>query len=189
MTDVSKARAASNRLMNGLTVEIRKVGDDIIYGYEGLSFSGCTIWAYSTKLNQGYVTCSNSEEEVYVTIYDDMFKYTKFDTVPDYTQQIYKKFIESYHDSVENTLIPREYQGNYHRVNINEKDLALVFVCGSNYIIIRNPDEIRYDVVYVNGNYRIKGKDNIHGARVGFYQAQSGHRYMCFDGTLYIRLE
>ena len=69
-------------------------------------------------------------------------------------------------------------------MRINEKILDDIFVAGKNFIIIRNPEEIKYDVVYVDGNYRVKGKDNIHGAKVGFYQSAMGNRYMSYDGTL-----
>src|SRR4029077_8820235 len=62
MTDLSHARAASNRIMNGLTIEMRMAKGDLIYGYEGLSFSGCNLWAYSTKTKEGYITFNNSEE-------------------------------------------------------------------------------------------------------------------------------
>lgn len=188
MTDMQNARAASGRLMNGLTIEIRKVDDDLIYGYEGLSFSGCNLWAYSTKKKQGYLTFDNSEEEVYRMIYDDLFKYTHFDATPDYTQEIYKKFIKNYHPQDEDKNIPSEYQGNYQRVKINETMLKDIFVAGKNFIVIRNPDEIKYDVVYANGAYRVKGKDNIPGAKVGFCQSKRGNHYMYYDGTLYKKI-
>lgn len=184
MSDIRHARAASMRLMNGLAVEIRRVKDDVIFGYEGLSFSGCNLWAYSTKHQQGYLTFNNSEEEVYKIIYDDLLAYTDFEAVPDYTQTLYKKFITHYHENQDQRDITAEFQGEYHRVNINEKKLTDIFVVGKNFIIIRNPDEITYNVIYVNGHYRIKGKDNIHGAKVGFYQTEA-NRYMFFDGTLY----
>jgi len=56
MIDLTHARAASNRLMNGLTVEIRLVNDDVLVGYEGLSYSGCSLWAYSLKNKKGYIS-------------------------------------------------------------------------------------------------------------------------------------
>lgn len=189
MVNLQLARAASNRLMNGLTIEIRKVNDDLIYGYEGLSFSGCNLWAYSTKKQQGYLTFNDSEEEVYKIIYEELFGYFNFDTVPDHTQLIYKNFLKKYHDHIEDKEIPSEYQGHYQRVKINEKMLKDIFTVGKNFIIIRNPEEIKYDVVYVNGVYRIKGKDNIHGSKVGFHQSKSGNHYMSFDGTLYKKIE
>ncbi len=188
MTDMKYARAASGRLMNGLTIELRKVNDDIIYGYEGLSFSGCNLWAYSTKNKTGYLTFHNSEEEVYKIIYDELLKYPKFDATPEYTQEIYKNFLKNYHEHDEKKDIPVEYQGNYHRVRINEKNLSDVFVVGANFIVIRNPEEVKYDVVCVDGVYRVKGKDGIHGAKVGLRQATSGHRYMYYDGTLYKKI-
>ena len=185
MVDIKNARAASNRLMNGLTIELRMVKDDLIYGYEGLSFSGCNLWAYSTKNKQGYITFNESEEEVYKIIYDELLGYPSFDAVPEHTQQIYKKFIANFHDPIETKDIPIEYQGNYQRVKINKKTLEDIFVVGKNFIIIRNPEKIKYAVIYVNGNYRVKGKDNIHGAKVGLYQTKSGNHYMSYDGTLY----
>lgn len=188
MTDVKHARAASNRLMNGLTVELRRVDDDIIYGYEGLSFSGCNLWAYSTKKKKGYITFNNSEEEIYTIIYDQQLGYSEFSTVPEHTQKIYKQFLSTYNDNTLKKLIPNEYQGHYHRVRINEKNLHDIFTVGEDFIIIRNPDKIKYDVIFANQAYRVQGKDHIPGAKVGFYQVASGNRYMFYDGTLYKKL-
>jgi len=187
MTDINHGRAASNRLMNGLTVEIRKVGDDIIYGYEGLSFSGCNIWAYSTKHKKGYITFSNDEEAVYGVIYGQ-WGYEKFDIVPEYSQQAYREYVKNYHDVVEPKLIPKEYQGYYHRVKINEKNLATKFLLGENYMVIRNPQEIRYELFYAFNAYRVIDKDGKHGPKVGLYTSRSGGRYMLFDGTLYKKI-
>lgn len=187
MVDIQYARAASNRLMNGLTVELRQVNNDLIYGYEGLSFSGCNLWAYSTQYKMGFLTFNDSEEEVYTIIYDQLLGYSQFDVVADHTQKIYKQFIADYHDKPNEIDIPPNYQGNYQRVNINEKVLNDVFKVGKNYIVIRNPEEVRYDIINVEGIYRVKGKDNIHGAKVGFYQAKNGKRFMSYDGTLYLR--
>ncbi len=184
MTDITHARAASNRLLNGLAVEIRLVGDDVLYGYEGLSFSGCNLWAYSTKKNQGYLTFSNNEE----TIYDDVYNqlgYQVFDKVPEYAQLDYLKFLKNYDYNYQTINIPLEFQGNYHRVNINENVLNNIFVVSKNFMIIRNPEEIKYDIIYANSNYRIKNKDNVQGAKVGFYTAESTNKYMMYDGTLY----
>lgn len=186
MVDINMARAASHTLMNGLTVEIRKVGDDIIYGYEGLSFSGCNIWAYSTKHKQGYITFTDDEEEAY-KIYD-LFGYSSFDIVPDHTEKIYKNFLKAYHENIVPKEIPEQYQGKYHRVKINKKNLETIFSVGKNFIIIRNPDEIQYDVIFANGDYRVRGKDKVHGAKVGFMEAKSGNKYMYYDGTLYKKL-
>ncbi len=186
MTDIKKARAASPRLLNGLAVEIRLVGDDVIYGYEGLSFSGCNIWAYSTKHQQGYLTFCNSEEEAYTIIYKK-WEYENFDKVPDYTQRFYAEFIKNYPFEKPSRDIPPEFQGNYQRVNINSTILHTVFLIRQDYIVIRNPEMIKYDVIYTNGHYCVKGKDGVHGAKVGFYTAKSGKRYMLYDGTLYIR--
>lgn len=188
MVDIENARAASNRLMNGLTIELRMANDDLIYGYEGLSYSGCNLWAYSTKNKQGYLTFHDSEEAVYKVIYEQLLGYTQFDTVPESSQLIYKKFITNFNDSIELKDIPNEYQGNYHRVKINDKVLTDIFVVGKNFIIIRNPEQIKYDVIYAKGNYCIKTKDHIYGSNVQFYQTRRGHRYMFFDGTLYRRM-
>lgn len=185
MVDIKNARAASNRLMNGLTIEMRLVDDDLIFGYEGLSFSGCNLWAYSTKKQEGYITFNDSEEEVYVIVYDKLLGYSQFDIVPAHTQTIYKNFISHYQDAVEDKNIPEEYQGEYHRVNINEKKLEDIFVVGKDFIIIRNPEEITYEVILVNDTYRVKGKDKIHGSKVGFCQSKSGKYFMYFDGNLY----
>lgn len=185
MTDITKARAASNRLLNGMAVEIRLVGDDIIYGYEGLSFSGCNLWAYSTKKKQGFISFSNNEETIYTDVYDDQLGYSEFDKVPDYTQTFYQDFLKQYHFNLENKAIPAEYRGEYIRVNINEKTLLKHFTVGEDFIIIRNPEMIRYDIVYANEHYCIKNKDGVHGGKVEFYTAKSGNRYMAYDGTLY----
>ncbi len=188
MIDLTHARAASNRLLNGLTVEIRLVKDDVLVGYEGLSFSGCSLWAYSFKHKQGYITFSNDEEAIYDEVYGQ-FGYSEFDKVPDHTQVDYAKFLKKYdYSAIEEKSILQEFQGNYHRVTINEKILQDVFVVGDHFIIIRNPEEIKYDVIYLHGNYRIKNKDKVHGARVGFYHARSDNKYMLYDGTLYKKI-
>ena len=186
MCEVKYARAASNRIMEGLTVEIREVGEDIIYGYEGLSYSGTNIWAYSTKLKQGYLSFMNSEERAY-DIYN-LFGYKEFDLVPSYAEEIYLNFIHKPHPSFPDLEIYPEYQGNYHRVKINETDLDTVFVVGDHFIIIRNPDEIKYNVIFVDGNYRVRGKDGEPDSKVGLIQSKSGHKYMYYDGTLYRKI-
>lgn len=184
MADIKKARAASSRLLNGLTLEIRLAGDDIIYGYEGLSFSGCNIWAYSTKHKKGYITFLNSEEEVYTVIYDEKLGYHEFDKVPAYTQLLYEKFIKHYKFDYSEQEIPNEFRGQYKRVKINQKDLDTLFEVGKHFIQIRNPEMVRYEVIYYQGHYRIKGKDGVHGSRVGFHQTSDGS-YFFFDGNLY----
>lgn len=187
MTDIHHARAASNRLMNGLTVELRLVNDDLIFGYEGLSFSGCNIWAYSTQKKQGYITTIDDEDAAYDVIYGE-FGYTKFDTVPEHTETDYNHFISHHHDDVSNKPIPDEYIGSYHRVNINETTLDIIFSVGSDFIIIRNPDEIKYPVVCIDDNYYIRGKDGIHAGKVSLHRAESGNHYMMYDGTLYKKI-
>ena len=57
---------------------------------------------------------------------------------------------------------------------INEKTLDIHFKVGKNFIIIRNPDEIKYDVIYVKDTYRIKNKDGVYGAKVGFISSDKG---------------
>lgn len=188
MTDIRKARAASNKVMNGLTVELRIVNDDVICGYEGLSYSGCNIWAYSAKYKKGYITTTNDEDKAYPLIYDK-FGYSQFDNVPDYTQQIYKKFLASQHYDFSDQAIPAEYVGTYHRVNINDITLETDFTVGEHFIVIRNPETVKYDVVFDHGIYRTKCKDHMHGIKIGFYQAKSGQHYMCFDGTCYKKVK
>jgi hypothetical protein len=188
MTDIHFARAASNRIMNGLTVELRQVRNDILYGYEGLSFSCCNLWAYSNNEQTGYLTCSNSEEEIYTEIYDQMLGYSDFETVPANTQTIYQDFLKSYHEKFENKEIPAEYQGEYQRVRINEKNLDAIFTLGNNFMTIRNPEIIRYDVVFVKNNFRVKGKDGVHGAKVGLIKSEKGQCYFYYDGTLYRKI-
>ena len=186
MGDITKARAASNRIMNGLTVEIRMVGDDVIYGYEGLSYSGCNIWAYSTKLKKGYLTTTDSEERAY-DIYEK-FGYHDFDKVPEHTEEIYHDFLKNRHYEFEEKAIPTDYTGNYQRVMINTKKLDINFKVASHHIEIRNPEMVKYDVLYDHGVYRITCKDHMHGTKVGFYQSKSGNHYMLFDGTLYKKI-
>lgn len=187
MTDTIHARAASHRLLNGMSVEIRQANNDILFGYEGLSFSGCNIWAYSTAQKKGYITLSNDEDAVYDVIYGKL-GYHEFDAVPNYTETDYHHFITHYHDITEAKPIPDDYIGSYHRVTINSTTLTINFTVGSNFIVIRNPEEIRYDVVCILGKYYVRGKDHIHGSRVSFYRAKSGNRYMLYDGTLYRKL-
>jgi CubicO group peptidase (beta-lactamase class C family) len=187
MVDIKRARAASPRLLNGLTVEMRIVGDDLIYGYEGLSFSGCNIWNYSHARQEGFLTFTNSEEDAYPIIYDPL-GYSEFDKVPDYTQKFYKRFIQNYQVDILTRDLPEAFRGNYHRVRINEKELNDVFIIGKDYIVIRNPDEIKYETMFVNENFHVKGKDNVQGTTVSLYAAQSGKQYMLFDGTLYRKL-
>lgn len=187
MIDLNHARAASNKLLNGLTVEIRLAGDDILIGYEGLSFSGCSLWAYSTKNKQGYITFSDDEESIYDVVYGQL-GYTTFDPVPKHTQADYACFLKNYHSTFTEKNIPEEFQGEYHRVKINEKNLPDIFVVSEHYIIIRNPEKIQYDIIHLNDNYRIKNKDHIHGAAVKFYRSHGNNQYMLYDGTLYKKI-
>lgn len=186
MTDIKNARAASPTIMNGLTVEMRNVGDDILYGYEGLSFSGCNLWCYSTKYKRGYITFTHDEEAAYKLYY--LFDYTHFDPVPEHTGAIYRQFIKTYHDTIQPKDIPPSYQGKYQRVNINESHLDTLFTVSNNFIIIRNPEEIQYDVIYTNGHYRVRGKDKIHNVKVGLIESSNGNHYMYYDGTLYKKI-
>ena len=174
--------------MNGLTVEIRVVGDDILYGYEGLSYSGCNIWAYSTKQKKGYVTRSDDEDGVYDVIYGQ-FGYHEFDIVPAHTQEIYQQFLATAHVDLQDKSIPADYIGSYLRVNINDSSLPIVFTVGEHFIEIRNPEMVKYDVVFDGSNYRITCKDHMHGTKVGFHRAESGNLYMVFDGTMYKKLQ
>lgn len=187
MTDLQHARAASNRLLNGLATELRLAGNDLLYGYEGLSYSGCNLWAWSTRNRKGYIAFSNDEEKIYDEVYGQ-WDYQNFDPVPDYTQQAYKHFLQHYDFQIPPMDLPREFQGTYHRVRINEKELNDRFILGKDFMVIRNPEEIRHELVFVNQHYCIKGKDGVHGAKVGLYTAKSGNRYFLFDGTLYKKL-
>lgn len=188
MTDIKKARAASGRLLNGLATEIRLVDGDILYGYEGLSFSGCNIWAYSTKKKVGYITFSNDEEAVYDVLYKDQFGYTVFDKVPVWTEMLYQQFLKRYQPDLSEKEISLEYQGDYKRVNINQSALDIIFKVGSNFIIIRDPNEVKYQVTYYKNRYCVKGKDGTHGAKVGLYRTMDGQCYMLYEGTLYKKL-
>lgn len=187
ITDINIARAASNRLMNGLTIEIRKAGDDLIFGYEGLSYSGCNNWAYSTKLAEGYITFTNTEEDAYDIIFD-RFGYKEFDIVPDTSQAVYRQYLKNYKPTYVERDIPLEFQGKYQRVDINEKHLTTIFTVGNNYIIIRNPEEVKYDIIFDTNHYRIKTKDNMAGENVNFYTAKSGNKYFSFAGNLYKKI-
>lgn len=48
---------------------------------------------------------------------------------------------------------------------------------------------VQHDVVFYKNNYQIKGKDRLHGAKVDFYTAASGHRYFEFDGDLFVSIQ
>lgn len=188
MVDVTHARAASYRLMNGLAVEMRLVGDDLIYGYEGLSYSGCNIWAYSTKLKRGYLSFTLNEEEAYKIIYDQQFAYHQFDHVPAHTEIFYKKFLSHYDfNALKIKPFPEIYQGTYQRVSLNGTALDEQFFLDKTSITIRNPERITYDIVYVNGLYRLKAKDGIPEEKIGLAHL-SGHHYFYYDGTLYKKL-
>jgi hypothetical protein len=145
------------------------------------------LWAYSTKHNRGYVTFGNDEEAIYPIIYGQ-FGYTDFDKVPEHTEEIYKNFIKHYHDRFQEKTIPEEYQGYYQRVKINEKNLETIFLMANDFMMIRNPEIIKYPIIYANNNYRVKGKDNTHGAKIGLYQAKSCNKYFLYDGTLYKKI-
>jgi hypothetical protein len=187
MVEPKNGRAASNRIMEGLTVEIREHGDDILYGYEGLSYSGTNIWAYSTKLQKGYLTTTNDEERAY-DIYN-LFGYENFDLVPHYSEKLYEDCVHTPHPKYPAKTIPIEYQGKYQRVRINEKELETLFVVGDHFIIIRNPTEIKYDLIFVNGNYRAKGKDGEPNSKIGLIESKNGKKYMYYDGTLYRKVK
>lgn len=184
MFDMKNARAASNRLMNGLAIEMRMYQDDLIIGYDGLSFSGCNLWAYSTKNKVGYLTFNDSGDLADKIIFDQ-FGYASFDTVPEKTQQIYRDFIKNYDFSrLKQTDIPLAFQGNYLRVNINDKKLKTLFPVTRNTIMLRDPEEETHDIVSLNDMYRIKSKDQTAGGKVGLYTAKSGNHYVSFGGTL-----
>lgn len=184
MCDFKKSRAASKTIMNGLTVEVRKVGEDLIYGYEGLSYSGCNLWAYSTQKNKGYLTTNDDEEAIYPLIYDK-FGYSNFDNAPPFTQELYLQFLKTPHEKIEHDPIPTPFIGTYKRVKINDKSLDQLFYVHEHSITIRNPEEITYPLVFVKGTYRVLGKDNTPSQKVGFYTSKSDHHYMFFDGNLY----
>ncbi|MDR3477293.1 MAG: serine hydrolase [Gammaproteobacteria bacterium] len=184
MTNIHIARAASNRLMNGLTVELRMAQDDVIIGYDGLSFSGCNLWAYSTKHKKGYLTFNDNGDLADKTIFDQ-FGYPAFDSVTEQSQVFYKAFVARYDFSMElNKDIPLEFQGDYQRVRINDILLQEIFPLTRNTIIIRDSNDIIYPIVSVDNSYRIKGKENIHGAKIGLYQAKSGNKYVSSGGVL-----
>jgi hypothetical protein len=184
IVDVKTARSASDTLMNGLTIEMRKVGDDVMFGYDGVSFSGCNVWAYSTKLKTGYLTFCNHTETAYQVISSN-FKCTAYDEVPEHTTQFYSEFLKKYAAPVESKGIPVEYQGKYRRVKINGKKLKDVFVLGKDFLVIRDPLEVRYNLTCVNSSFHIQGDDQTHEARVSLHQAKSGNRYLFYNGTLY----
>lgn len=187
MTDLSYARAASNTLMNGLSVEIRQINDDTIYGYEGLSYSGCNIWAYSTKLNQGFLAFTNDEDEAYSLIYN-RFGYEQFDKVPPYTQSLYQDFRKKKLIPMVYKNIPLEFQGEYQRVKINDTTLQETFNVSSASITIRDPERMNYEIIFVDNVARVKGKDQVPNEKIGFIQSNSGNYYMYHDGALYRKI-
>ncbi len=187
MIDITHARAALNQIMNGLTIELRVKDDDVVFGYDGMSFSGCNAWAYSMKQQKGYLTIADDHDTAYNLIHHQI-GYDHYDDVPLHTEKIYHDFLEHRHYEFEKIAIPKEYIGDYQRVMINDSKLDDVFSVGAHHIDIRNPERIKYDVLFDHGVYRIACKDHMHGAKVGFYQAKSGNRFMLFDGMLYKKL-
>lgn len=187
MTDIRHARAVSNAIMNGLAVEIRMQNDDILVGYEGLSFSGCNIWAYSLRRKQGYLSFTDDEDAAYPLIYN-RFGGVNFDKAPLHAQHIYQHFIGDYRIEYEAKRLPEVYQGQYHRVDINDITLETIFFVGNHDVVIRNPEEVKYNVISLNNIYRIKCKDNVHGSAVQLMQSLSGHYYFFFDGNLYRKI-
>jgi CubicO group peptidase (beta-lactamase class C family) len=186
MTDIKHARAASNRIMDGLTVELRQVQDDLLFGYEGLSYSGCNIWAYSTKQQRGIITFTNDEEAAY-DIYHEL-GYSNFDTVPAHTQKLYQHFLKNTPEDTEEKDFPAEFQGQYVRVNINEEELKTRFRISNNSVSIRNPDLINYPIIFANGYYRVKSHDKHHAQTIGLLKSANGRHYFSFDGTLYQKI-
>lgn len=53
---------------------------------------------------------------------------------------------------------------------------------------IRYPTETTYDVVFVNGDYRIKCKDGIHDATIRFVSSEKRRSFFLFDGIVYRRI-
>ncbi len=187
MTDVTHARVALHQIMNGLTIEMRAAQDDIVCGYDGMSYTGCNVWAYSFKQKKGYLTTAPDTEPAYKLVHDKI-GYMAYDHVPPHTEKIYQDFLAHRHYEFEKTAIPAECLGQYQRVQINDSKLDTIFTVGEHFIAIRNPDPIEYEVLYDHGVYRIACDDHMHGAKVGFYQAKSGNRYMLFDGMLYRKI-
>lgn len=188
MSDLTHARIAiSTHIMNGLTVELHLAGDDLVVGYDGMSYSGCNAWAYSKKQGKGYLTFADDHDPAYQLIHGAI-GYEDYDEAPLHAKQIYQDFLKTRHYEFEKKALPAEYIGSYQRVQMNDSMLDTVFTVGEHHIEIRNPTLVKYDVLYDHGVYRIACQDYMHGSKVGFYQARSGRRYMLFDGMLYRKM-
>lgn len=189
MTDVSIARAASNRLMNGLTVELRVHEDDLIIGYDGLSYSGCNLWAYSTKQKKGYLTFNDNGDLADQIIFQRL-GYDAFDKVPPHSQQYYHAFLAGYDFSkLQYKDLPQAFEGNYHRVRINNYVLNVIFPVTVHTIEFTHDDKVKYDIVYVDDVYRIKAKDGIAGDMIGLHVAKSNNKYISYGGVLLKKMD
>lgn len=188
IANIEKARHACDDIISGMAVELRVKGDDIVVGYEGLSFSGCNIWSFSNKLQQGYVTFCDDEEAAYQLIYAK-FGYEDFDPAPASTRQYSEFYKNAYPGVQENCDVPVEYQGKYQRVRINDIELPSLTVLGNHYLTIRDPEETTYTLTHQkNSGYHIEGDDGIPDSRVGLIQSHAGNRFMFYNGSLYKRV-
>jgi CubicO group peptidase (beta-lactamase class C family) len=190
MVDVKNARRAESTVMNGLTVELRQVGDDLVYGYEGMSFSGCTTMAFSTMQKTWCVTFGENAEEDYHAVCSRLgYPNAQWKETPESANIFYTNFTHNY-PALSEAVIPLEYQGIYRRVKLNDgQELEYVSVLGNNFLTIRDPDEVTYDLVQVNDEYHIKGDDNVVDSRVGLYTANGSNRFLFYIGNLYKRIE
>lgn len=190
MVDVKNARRAESTVMNGLTVELRQVGDDLVYGYEGMSFSGCTTMAFSTMQQTWCVTFGENAEEDYHAVCSGLgYQDDSWKEIPESANIFYNNLTHNY-PVLSEAAIPLEYQGIYRRVKLNDgQELENVSVLGNNFLTIRDPDEVTYDLVKVNDEYHIKGDDNVVDSRVGLYTVNGSNRFLFYIGNLYKRVE
>lgn len=194
MIDLKHARSTPEpRLMNGLSIELKTVGkDDLIFGYSGLSFSGCNAWLVSAKSGKGCLTFCDTSEEADAAVYEHLgYGDVEFDEAPEHAEIFYSHFKQNYPYEPQAAEIPSEYQGNYQRVKMNDTELSEVFVLGKSYLEIRDPGaKFTYNLTKdVKENYRVIGEDQTHEAKLSLHQAKSGNPYMFYQGNLYRKIK
>lgn len=182
MIDVEEARAAATEVMNGLSIELRQANGDLIYGYEGLSASGCNIFSCSRAQGKGYILFCNDEEKAYELIYQN-FGITAFEPVTDKSRRFSQAFADSYaaHRFAD---IPPEFQGQYKRVKINGGEAQTLTTLSDKQLHIHNPSLVTYDLLFAAQSPCIQGEDGTHESRIRLYQSQ-GKRFLFFDGSAY----
>lgn len=184
MTDLSQARVANGNVISGLSLELRVVGNDVVYGYEGLSFSGCNIWSCSRNNKQGYLMFCDDETAAYTYIYKQ-FGYTDFDPAPSHTTQLCMRYLANTPAATKEEAVPELFQGEYQRVKLNEVEIESVCVVGSQALSMHDPDPVDYSLSRQNGSLHILDEHHSPDSRISFYTVASGNQFMFYNGSLY----